>query len=83
MTDSMTHLQWFELLRPLWRSPVDITAAAPASTLLAASVSARTTCYDTGNKQFFAAVTRSVACFERVRIAIASLAAPRAPHATI
>jgi len=83
MTDSMTHLQRLELSRPLWRSLIDTAAAAAVSALSAASISTRITCYDTGNKGFFAAVTRSVACFERVRIAITSLTARRAPHATI
>ncbi len=83
MTDSMTHLQRFELSRPHWRSPIVAAAGAPVSRLSAASFSARTTCYDTGNKGFFAAVNRSAACIERVRIAIASLPEPRAPHATI
>lgn len=83
MTDSMTHLQRLELSRPRWRSLIDTAAAAPVSTLYTPSISARTTCYDTGNKGFFAAMNRSAACIERVRIAIASLPAPRAPHATI
>lgn len=83
MTDSMTHLQRLELSRPFWRRPIITAAVAPVSTLSVASFSARTTCYDTGNKGFFAAVNRSAACFERVRIATASLPEPRAPHATI
>ena len=83
MTDSMTHLQRLELSRPLWRSLIDTAAAAPVSALSAASFSAQTTCYDTGNKGFFAAVARSAACIGRARIAIASLTARRAPHATI
>ena len=83
MTDSMTYLQRLELSRLLWRRPIVTAAVAPASTLSVASFSAQTTCYDTGNKGFFAPVTRSAACIERVRIAIASLTAPRAPHATI
>ncbi len=83
MTDSMTYLQRLELSRPLWRSLIDTAAAAPVSALSVASFSARTTYYDTGNKGFFAAVNRSAACIERVRIAIASLPEPRAPHATI
>jgi len=83
MIDSMTKLQRLKLLRHAWRGPQDAAAGATASPLSASPFRPKTTCYDTGNKRFLAAVTRYAARFERVRIAIAPAPARRVPHAHI